>query len=275
MIRRLTVLLLGFCLLTPVFATEELLLAKRWGDQFDPADYWVSEKLDGVRAYWDGKQLWTRAGHPISAPAWFTEGFPEVELDGELWAGRGRFERASATVRRGEPRSEEWREIEYRLFELPNAGGDFTARFGEMVRLTEMAKLPWLRPVEQFRILNHSGLQARLLEVTEAGGEGLMLHRADAPYLTGRSDVLLKLKRYEDAEAQVVAQFPGQGRLVGKMGALEVVSTDGRRFRVGSGFSDAERENPPPIGSVITYRFNGLTANGLPRFPRYLRLREQ
>jgi DNA ligase-1 len=114
----------------------------------------------------------------------------------------------------------------------------------------------------------------RMNAVVQAGGEGLMLHLADAPYLTGRQDVLLKLKPWQDAEAVVIGYTPGSGKYHGLTGALEVQMPDGKRFLIGSGLTDAMRRNPPAIGSLITYRYQALTQDGVPRFARYLRLRE-
>jgi DNA ligase-1 len=128
--------------------------------------------------------------------------------------------------------------------------------------------------VPQRRLESHAALSAWMRQVVRAGGEGLMLHRGDAPYRSGRSDDLLKLKPHDDAEARVVAHLPGRGRHAGRTGALLVESPSGQRFRIGSGFSDADRNQPPPIGSWITYRFRGTYAGGLPRFASYLRVRE-
>ena len=231
-------------------------------------------KYDGVRAQWDGRTLRFRGGGVVPAPLWFTENFPAVPLDGELWIGRTQFDLLSATVRRIKPLDSEWRQVRYLIFELPNAAGDFSSRIQQMHTLITQAAVPWLQLVEQSRAVNHNTLIQHLERVIHAGGEGLMLHRADAPYLTGRSDVLLKLKPWQDAEAVVVAYSPGKGKYRGMTGALTVEMPDGKRFQVGSGLSDALRRQPPPIGARITYRYQHLTKNGLPRFARYLRLRE-
>lgn len=251
-----------------------LLLAEVYRAGIDPADYWVSEKLDGVRAYWDGQRLYFRSGRPVRAPAWFTRGFPSVPLDGELWLGRGSFERLSGIVRKDIPEDGEWRQVRYMLFELPGASGTFAERKDRLVALVGQAGVPWLQAVGQFRVADRKALQARLDAVVAGGGEGLMLHRADAAYAAGRSADLLKLKPYLDREATVVAHLPGKGRHAGRLGALLVEDADGRRFRIGTGFSDAQRENPPPVGSVVTYRYRGLTATGLPRFASFMRVRE-
>jgi DNA ligase-1 len=268
----------GCVAVTPLLAAETappaLILAEVYRAGLNPADYWISEKLDGVRAYWDGRQLYFRSGHPVSAPTWFTQDFPVTPLDGELWLGRGQFERLSGIVRKVEPVDDEWRQVRYMLFELPGAPGNFTERKDRLLKLTVEAGLPWLQVVEQFRIADRNDLDAKLEEVVASGGEGLMLHRAASTYASGRSGALLKLKPYLDREAKVVAHLPGTGRLSSRMGALLVEDAEGRRFRIGTGFTDAHRANPPPVGSVVTYRYRGLTAKGLPRFPSFLRKRE-
>ena len=237
-------------------------------------EYWVSEKLDGVRGRWDGRRLWTRGGHPVDAPAWFTAGWPRLPMDGELWLGRGRFDALSVLVRHPPDDDTAWRNVRFLVFDLPGHGGSFEARVHAMRDLLREGVPPWLRPVAQSRVRDHDQLQARLRAVLDAGGEGLMLHHRDARYQAGRSGGLLKLKPHDDAEARVVAHLPGRGKYAGMAGALLVERDDGTRFRLGSGLSDAERGAPPALGSLVTYRYNGLTPNGLPRFPRYLRVRE-
>lgn len=251
-----------------------LLLAEVLRGDVALEDYWVSEKLDGARALWDGQSLRFRSGRTVPAPAWFVAALPARPLDGELWLGRGSFARLSGIVRRAEPDDAEWRQVRYMIFELPDAPGDFTARAAAIRALVADAGLPWLQAVEQFRLADAKALRRKLDEVVRGGGEGLMLHRADAPYATGRSADLLKVTPWLDAEARVVAHLPGKGKHAGRLGALRVEMSDGRRFSLGTGFTDAERRAPPPIGAQVTYRYRELTANGLPRFPRYLRVRE-
>jgi DNA ligase 1 len=272
-----TALLALSWLILPASALSEppsLILAGVYREGIDPSRYWVSEKLDGVRAYWDGKALYFRSGNPVAAPAWFVRDFPAQPLDGELWLGRGRFDRLSGIVRKTEPVEAEWHQVRYMLFELPGAVGTFSERKDRLRQLVDSAGVPWLQVVEQFRVGDRQTLQAKLNEVVAGGGEGLMLHRAEAPYRSGRGGDLLKLKPEQDREAKVVAHLPGAGRHAGRMGALLVEDTDGRRFRIGTGFSDADRENPPAIGATLSYRYRGLTASGLPRFPSFLRVRE-
>ena len=265
-------------LLIPSLARAEsppLILAEIYREDVNPADYWVSEKLDGVRAYWDGSHLLFRSGQTIQAPDWFTRELPRTALDGELWLGRGQFEKLSAIVRRQQPVDAEWREVRYLLFELPQADGTFTQRLEKLQQIVKSTpRAPWLGVVEQIRIVSPEALRQKLNTVVSAGGEGLMLHRADAPYRSGRTEDLLKLKPYLDQEATVIEHIPGKGRLTGRMGSLLVETDEGRRFRLGTGFSDEQRLHPPPIGSRVTYQYRGLTAKGLPRFASFLRIRE-
>lgn len=256
-----------------VAAAPPLLLAERYQGGIEPAQYLVSEKLDGVRAHWDGKQLRFRSGNAIHAPAWFVAALPDQAVDGELWLGRGTFARLSGIVRRTTPDDAEWREVRYMLFELPAAPGTFTERATRLNALVA-GRAPWLQVVEQFRVGDDKALKTRLAEVVRGGGEGLMLHRADAPYETGRSAALLKVTPWLDAEARVVAHLPGKGKYAGMLGALRVEMPDGRRFALGSGFSDRQRRKPPPIGAQVTYRYRELTRDGIPRFARFLRIRE-
>jgi DNA ligase-1 len=266
-------LVLGF--IAPAYAYElPLLLAQRGTGDVDVRDYWVSEKLDGVRAFWDGQQLRFRSGRLIDTPSWFIAALPQRALDGELWLGRGQFEHVVRIVRRKIPQDHEWKAVRYMIFELPDAPGTFTNRYEQMRSITSAAAVPWVQTITQFRLADAQSLQAKLADIVKADGEGLMLHRADAPYVTGRSAHLLKITPWEDAEARVVAHVPGKGKLTGKTGALVVEGDNGQRFRLGSGLTAMHRHDPPPIGTVVTYRFREKTRNGLPRFPRFLRIRE-
>lgn len=252
-----------------------LMLAQDYRGDVAVQAYWISEKLDGVRGRWDGLRLWTRAGTAIATPDWFTAGWPKEAMDGELWLGRGRFEETSALIRRHQPRDPAWKEMRFMVFDLPLQGGPFDARIARMRGLLPGSRVPWLQMIEQFRLDDAVQLEARLRQVVRAGGEGLMLHRHDALYQPGRSDALLKYKPYQDDDARVIAHAPGKGKYQGMLGALLVEHDDGRRFRLGSGFTDAQRAHPPPLGSRVTYRYNGLTRLGQPRFARFLRVREE
>ena len=235
--------------------------------------YYVSEKLDGVRGRWDGHRLYTRSGLAIAVPAWFTAGWPAQPMDGELWIGRGRFDDISALVRAGDGNDAAWRQVRFMVFDLPADPGPFATRVRHMRALLDHAGIASLHRIPQFRVDDADELDTWLERIVAAGGEGLVLQHRDAHYHAGRSEDLLKYKPYDDAEARVVAYTPGQGKYAGLLGALVVERPDGLHFRIGSGFSDAQRARPPAIGSQVTYRYNGLTGNGTPRFARFLHVR--
>ena len=248
-------------------------LANVYVEGRDPAGYFVSEKLDGVRGYWDGKSLLTRGGSVINAPPWFTAGWPDHPLDGELWAGRGQFADAVSTVRSQMPDDAAWHRIRYMLFDLPSHPGPFSERVPALAAAVAKIGQPWVQMIPQLPATTAVALKVQLRQIEKLGGEGLVLHRATALYQAGRSDDLLKYKPYLDAEARVVEHVPGRGKYAGMLGALVVETESGQRFRLGTGFTEGDRRAPPPPGSWITYRYRAVTAKGLPRFASYLRLR--
>ncbi|MFT4991895.1 MAG: DNA ligase-1 [Polaromonas sp.] len=255
-----------------------LMLAKVYHPGLDLQDYWVSEKYDGMRGYWDGKQLLTRGGEPVFAPTWFTAGWPEVPMDGELWAGRGQFQQTVATVRKKTPDDDAWRSIRFMVFDLPAHGGTFTERIPALNAHVQKIDQPWLQAVPQWKVASHQALGKLLTLNVKAKGEGLMLHRGASLYRGGRTDDLLKVKTHEDAEAIVVGHTAGRGKYAGALGALlvEIPALPGQqplRFRIGTGLSDADRRSPPPIGATVTYRFQGFNDSGIPRFASFLRIR--
>ncbi len=250
-----------------------LMLAQKWDpEQDDVAGWWMSEKLDGVRALWTGREFLSRNGNRYIAPDWFTDALPGDEhLDGELWVGRGLFQQTISIVRRHDA-GEQWRGVEFVMFDAPQIEGDFERR-QEYVR-TIGAVAPHARHLAQQPCRDVDHLLDELARVEGLGGEGIMLRRPHSAYEAGRGTVLLKVKTFHDAEAKVVGHAPGAGRHKGRLGALEVVALDGTLFSIGTGLSDAERERPPAIGSVVTYRYQELTAGGVPRFPVYVRIRD-
>ncbi|PYI49457.1 MAG: DNA ligase [Verrucomicrobia bacterium] len=250
----------------------QLLLANVWSPSIDPTGWWMSEKYDGLRGYWDGRKLWSRKGNLIHAPDYFLAELPrDVALDGELWIGYGKFEETASIVRSETP-DDRWKRVRFMVFDAPQAKGTFEERM-QFLRATLPEGKRFVRVVAQERCKGVTQLLAERDRVVRLGGEGLMLRQPASAYEAGRSSTLLKVKPYDDAEATVIAHEPGTGKYAGKLGALRVRTDDGREFSVGSGFSDAQRESPPPVGTVITYRFRGLTAKGMPRFPSFLRIR--
>lgn len=268
-------LILWFSLTNALAGDKPLILqAKVYEPGIAIEDYWVSEKLDGVRARWDGKQLISRNGNLFHAPKWFTEGFPNISLDGELWSARGKYQQIVSIVGRDLPH-EGWRQIKFMVFDLPDSKEPFSKRVAEMEALGRRLCLPFLRVIKQFRVQTEAELMSVQGKVVSEGGEGLMLHHQDALYHHGRSDQLLKLKPYNDAEAIVIGYRPGKGLFAGKMGAIKVRTDDKQEFFIGSGFSHQERESPPSLGARITFRHQGFTDKGIPRFAVFLRVREK
>lgn len=264
----------GFVQEAQAVKTPKLMLASPWQAGMDPSLFLVSEKQDGVRAYWDGSHLRFRSGLPIAAPDWFTAGLPNVALDGELWLGRGQFDALSGIVRKNVPVDAEWRTLRYMIFDLPAATGSFAERAERILTVVAQARQPWLQAVVQQRVANTAALQTLLKKTVQDGGEGLVLHQASAVWSPGRSDALHKLKPMPDEDARVVAHLGGKGRNAGVLGALLLELPDGQRFALGTGLTDAQRANPPAIGSLVTYRYRDRTPKGLPRFASFLRVRE-
>ncbi len=274
----------GFLSLPPAIAQQApgkpaLMLANVYHPGVVLADYWVSEKYDGVRGFWDGEKLLTRGGERVMAPAWFTAGWPKTPMDGELWAGRGQFSKAVSTVRQQVPDDAAWRGMRFMVFDLPAQPGPFTERIPAISGLVSRIDEPWVVAVAQYRIASHAALQAQLKKTVKLGGEGLMLHRGDSLYKGLRNDDLLKVKTHEDAEARVVGHIAGKGKNAGWLGALLVEmpaegGKPGQRFKLGTGFSDMQRKNPPPVGTLVTYRYRGLNDSGIPRFASFMRVRE-
>ncbi len=275
----LSVLIAG-CFLTPspqTFAKNmrpPLMLANVYHPGIALADYWVSEKYDGVRGYWDGQALWTRGGEPVHAPAWFTANWPKTAMDGELWVARGQFEQAVSTVRQQTPDDDAWRKMHFMVFDVPAYPGTFNERIRVLKNLIHKLAKPWVVYVTQTKASDQKSLDSMLAQVIKLNGEGLALHRGDSYYRGVRSDDLLKIKPHADAEAKIIAVIPGKGKYHGMMGALLVETDDGQRFRIGSGFKDSDRHSPPAIGSWATYRYRGMTAHGMPRHATFIRVRE-
>jgi DNA ligase-1 len=253
-------------------------LARLYQDKIVLKDYWISEKLDGIRGRWNGSALLTRNGNIINAPAWFVKNFPNQTLDGELWLARNSFEKTASIVLRKTP-NQDWHNIRFMLFDLPEHKGTFSQRLTELQLLVDSAASPNLRVIPQFKLANQSQLMLKLDELVAQGAEGLMLNHQAAYYQDGRSASLLKLKKHQDAEARVLAHIPGKGKYKGLMGSILVEQVElgeldnGIQFKIGTGFSDMQRLEPPSIGTIITFKYYGLTARGIPRFASFLRIK--
>ena len=234
--------------------------------------YWVSEKLDGIRGYWNGEELLTKSGNIINAPKWFIKGWPKTSLDGELWIQRNTFEQVMSCVTRKKPGAC-WQKIHFMVFDSPSLEGTFTERLSGLKTIINAHSFSTLKLINQYKI-NSSDLLFKALDtVVNNNGEGLMLHYEKANYVNGRNKFIMKLKKYEDAEAVIIKHIEGKGKYQHQLGAIQVKTPEGIIFKIGTGFSDKERKNPPPIGSTITFKYVGKTQKGIPKFASFLRQR--
>ena len=153
----------------------------------------------------------------------------------------------------------------------------FEQRWQQMQGLKKQEKTPdapYLGVIPQLRFTDQQQFMQYFTNVVQQGGEGLILHRAYALYRHSRSDDLLKLKPFADMDAEVIGYRPGKGQFTGLTGSLKVRLENGIVFHIGSGLSLAERERPPAIGSYISFKYQGFTDSGIPRFPVFLRIRK-
>lgn len=265
--------LLFFLLLSTVFSQDiELQKAKNYRGDENVKNWYMSEKLDGIRGYWNGKGFQTRKGNPIFAPKWFTNNFPPFELDGELWSSRKSFEFIQSTVLDKRP-TRHWQKITYNIFEVPYAEGDLLSRLQKAREWFEIHENSNVTIISQIICKDKNHLQQFLKEVEAKGGEGVIVKNPHAEYHTGRSSHILKVKNHNDMEGTVIKVNPGKGRLKNMMGSLTVRLEGGLVFKLGSGFSDVERKNPPMAGTVVTFKYYGFTKKGKPKFASYLRIR--
>jgi len=275
MIKIITSIFLLFCLsLHPAKAIcLDIMLAQVYEENINVSGWLVSEKLDGVRGYWDGKRLLSKNGNPFYPPASFTHNFPNFALEGELWGGRGTFEQTLGAVKKQSPHNG-WLNLKFAIFDVPEAPGSFIQRLAKAKEWFSKNQTEHAFVIPQNQIESNDALQKELQRVESQGGEGLIVRKPDTIYIKGRSPEILKVKSYLDTEAVVVAHLPGEGKHQGRLGSLQVELPDGKSFKIGTGFSDKERENPPPIGTTITFKYYGLYQSGIPKFPSFLLVRE-
>ncbi len=255
-----------------VVSAPPLLLAESWSPETDPRGWWLSEKLDGVRAFWTGREFLSRNGNLYAAPEWFKLGLPSTQLDGELWIGRKQFQRTVSIVRRGDG-ADLWREVRYLVFDAPAVIQPFEQRLAAVKQVLASGQPPYALLLHQEVCRSREHLETAFDRVEQLGGEGLMLRRPASFYEPRRSSTLQKFKRLLDCEAVVIGHEPGKGRHKGRLGALHVELPNGTRFNCGTGLSDAQRELPPAIGETITVKFQELTDGGVPRFPVFTGVR--
>lgn len=281
LIKNISIIFISFSLLMPLAIAQdankkpELILLKPYQSkqQLNIKNWYMSEKLDGVRAYWDGHALYSRNGNRFAAPDWFIKGFPEFELDGELWTKRGDFEHIVSIVQKQSPH-DGWHEISYQIFEVPNAPGNLSQRLDKIRLYLQNQPSSVIKIIPQQNCNGDAHLQSFLDEIEKLGGEGVVLRDPELSYHIGRSHSSLKVKRFQDAECKVTGYKEGRGKFKGLTGALYCQMADMRIITIGSGLTNDERKNPPAIGTIITYKYNGYTLKGKPRFPVYLRTRK-
>ena len=248
----------------------------------------ASEKLDGVRAYWDGRNLRSRNGKILAASEGWSAHFPSFALDGELYTARGEFEKIQSIVMDKTPNEAAWSDIKFYVFDVPEASGGLLERLSELEKfiLQNPQSGQNLKIIKQVKVKDNAEFEAFAEAIIANGGEGAVVREPNAPYEQKRSKNALKYKKFKDAECEVTAINAGTGKYAGLMGSVTCKSLGaagstqdkqiphGVKFKVGSGFSDRNRANPPKIGSIITYKYQNLTAKGVPRFPVFLRVRE-
>lgn len=252
-----------------------VLLAHSYEDSdVDPTGWWVSEKLDGVRAYWNGTDFLSRQGNVFHAPAWFKAGLPTDRiLDGELWIDRGYFQNTLSVVRSLDA-GERWRAVKYLTFDLPDSKKEFEERVLELEEMATASSSKVWKLVDHERCLGREHLKQLLDKLVALKAEGLMIRRPKSLYEVGRSSTLLKVKPFKDAEAVVIGHEPGKGKHKGRLGGLLVRMPDGKTFNVGTGLTDDERRNPPALGKTVTYRYTELTNDGIPKCASFVATRD-
>ena len=204
----------------------------------DPSGWLMSEKMDGVRCYWNGSCLYTRTGGIINAPKEWKAQLPKMALDGELWTGRDDFQNIVSIVRHKTPDPDDWKSIKFMIFDAPLIKGTFAQRLVKIAE--ELAKEPndVVKTIKQQTCKDKVHLEKLMDEICGGKGEGVMIKDPKSSYERKRSYALLKVKRFEDAEATIVGHQKGTGRCSGMLGALLVKEKDGTEFKIGSGFDD-------------------------------------
>ncbi|KAI8915619.1 hypothetical protein EDD86DRAFT_196463 [Gorgonomyces haynaldii] len=252
-----------------------LLLAQKWTETTNVEGFWISEKLDGVRAYYDHELgiFISRLGNVFQVPEFFYKGFPKdiMSLDGELYLGRGQYALTQQVLKVSD--HPKWAEMKFMAFDSPSTPGVFEDRLQAVKDYFANNECPHAHVVEHQLCQSKEHMDELLKHFETLGGEGVMLRKPKSHYVPKRSATLLKVKSFYDAEARVTEHIPGKGKYTGMMGALLCQMASGVSFKVGTGFSDRDRLNPPPIGAIITYRFQEMTPDNAPRFPAFVAVR--
>jgi len=252
----------------------DLMLPQVYEEDIQVVGWLMSEKLDGIRGYWTGKQLLSKNGKRFHPPPAFTHNFPPFPIEGELWGGHETFHKTVSIVKK-QQMHDGWLDIQFAVFDVPQAPGNFLERIQKAKKWFRDNPSQFAFIIPQKTITNPDQLKDELQRIESIGGEGLIVRNPEALYTTGRAGDILKVKSFFDAEAVVIGHIPGQGRHQGRLGSLlvELAADTTIKFKIGSGLSDAERNSPPPIGEIITFKYYGFYPSGIPKFPSYLRIR--
>lgn len=225
-----------------------------WSSTVDPTGWYMSEKLDGYRAFWDGTDLWTRGGHLINAPLGFKACLPKVELDGELWCGYGTksqlasiLKKSSHEERTEQELSELWRPIKFCVFDLPKEPGTYPQRHAKLKDLR--TENPNVSIVPMTKCQGIEDLKTKLNEIQSKSGEGIMLYHPTAAYTPGRTINLQKVKVHQDAFVKFIQKNTNSYSLI-------CDQMDGVQIKVKC--CGYDYEDPPEVGTVIQIRHSGI-----------------
>ncbi len=266
-------ILICLLFLQPTLAkTPDLFLLKTYDNNKNVVGWVMSEKLDGIRGFWNGEQLISRGGNPINVPSWFTKNYPPFSIDGELWTKRGDFETISSIVR-NKNSNQRWKKITHQIFEVPNQSGGLPDRLAILQQFLDNNPESPIRIIKQSLITDQQQLPAFLEAVVADKGEGVVVRNPNTEYQTGRLSSALKVKKYFDTECTVLEILPGKGKYQNMMGSVLCQTQEGKQLKIGSGFKGKDRVNPPNVGSKITFKYYGFTKKGNFKYPVYLRVR--
>lgn len=265
-------LLIFFLVSSLLYAKKpELFLLKNYKDDINVTNWYMSEKLDGVRAYWNGKKLISRSGKVFNVPKFFIKDFPPFKLDGELWTKRGDFSNIVSIVNKKKPHHG-WKVLTYNIFEVPSAKGTLTQRLQTIKNYLKTNPNKYIRAIKQIKVKSNNHLKEFQIVIENKGGEGLVVRNSSLAYYTGRDKNSLKVKSFIDDECTIVGYSKGKGKYDGQIGSLSCRMKNNQVIKIGSGLSDNQRQFPPKIDDIITFKYYGLTAKGNPRFPIFMRV---
>ena len=244
----------------------DIMRARDYAGQ-DIKGWYIGEKLDGVRGRWNGERIVSRTGKEIAAPTWFTDELPAgVVLDGELFVGRGQFQQTLSYVRKNVPIDSEWAKVSFSVFDLLGQGG-IESRFrvaADSIKGSSVACM-----IQHGICQDREDMQRFFNEIISVGGEGIVLRKPGSLYRNGKCNDILRYKERLFDEAVIESYQPGAGKFTGMVGAL-LCRWEGREIKLGTGLTDAVRNNPPALGAPVTFAYKSLTQGGAPREPAYI-----